>query len=157
MKNTLLLLLVMSIFSFCYGGDKIDFVILSGEIENPNSDSIRSYLMKLSGRNIGKDDKAKDYLLEYVKTIKREVKSHIIKEELLYAVGKWELNQTKKLESVYKEIKLEIRNKEYLITINQKYEKLKKIMPGAVSPTFNIIDVNGDSFSYSIKRRVGLY
>ncbi len=110
---------------------------------------VQSYLKKLSNGKIKKNDEDIDYTLEYVKTIKKEVQNHKIKEELLYSVGKWDLNYTKKLDSVFYEISPLLTNKEYLNEVTEKYEKLKKIEKGAISPTFELKDINGNTVSLS--------
>ena len=108
---------------------------------------IQSYLRKISSDKIGENDKNADYTLEYVKTTKKEVKSNLIKEELLYNVGKWDLNYTKNLDSVFNQIKPFLTNERYLSEVTQKYNKLKKIEKGAISPTFELNDINGKSIS----------
>jgi len=108
---------------------------------------IQSYLRKISGKKVNKDDKIIDYPLEYVKTVKKEVKNDKIKEELLYRVGKWELNYTKKLDSVYEQIKPLLKNKKYLTEVLEKYSQLKKIEKGAISPVFELNDINGNNIS----------
>lgn len=108
---------------------------------------IQSYLRKISSDKIGENDKNADYTLEYVKTTKKEVKSNLIKEELLYNVGKWDLNYTKNLDSVFNQIKPFLTNERYLSEVTQKYNKLKKIENGAISPTFELNDINGKSIS----------
>jgi thiol-disulfide isomerase/thioredoxin len=108
---------------------------------------IQSYLRKKSSSEINKNDKNVDYTLEYVKTTKKEVKSNLIKEELLYNVGKWELNYTKNLDSVFNQIKSILTNEKYLSEVTEKYNKLKKIEKGAISPIFELNDINGKSIS----------
>ncbi len=110
---------------------------------------IQSYLRKKSSDKIKGKNKSKnaDYILEYIKLVKNEVKSDLIKEELLYKVGKWELNYTKKLDSVFNQIKPILTNKKYLSEVTKKYNKLKKIEKGATSPIFKLNDINGKSIS----------
>ena len=108
---------------------------------------IQSYFMKISRERINEDDENIDYTLEYVKTVKKKVQNHKIKEELLYLVGKWNLNYTKKLDSVFNQIEPLFNNKEYLKEVTEKYEKLKKIEKGASSPTFKLKDINGKTVS----------
>lgn len=108
---------------------------------------IQSYLSKKTKEKFNKNDKSIDYTLEYVRTIKKEVKNDLIKEELLYYVGKWELSYTKKLDSVFNQIKSMLTNKKYLSEIEEKYNKLKKIEKGATSPIFELKDINGKSIS----------
>lgn len=108
---------------------------------------IQSYLRKKSGDKINKNDKDVDFMLEYVKTIKSEVKSNLIKEELLYNVGKWELAYTKSLDSVFNQIKPSLTNEKYLNEVTENYNKLKKIEKGAISPVFELSDINGKTIS----------
>jgi len=108
---------------------------------------IQSYLRKKSSENINKDDLNIDYTLEFVKTIKKEVKNDKIKEELAYSIGKWSLTRVKKLDSVYNQITPLLTNKEYLKEVTEKYKKLKKIEKGAISPTFELNDINGRTIS----------
>jgi len=105
---------------------------------------IQSYLKNLTNKNINKDDKNVDHTLQYEKTIKKEVQNNKIKEELLYNVGKWELNYTNKLDSVYNEIVPFLTNRKYLNEVTEIYEKLKKIEKGAVSPIFELKDIEGN-------------
>ncbi len=105
---------------------------------------IQSYLRNLTNKNINKDDKNVDYSLQYVKTIKKEVHNNKIKEELLYVVGKRNLNYTNKLDSVYNEILPFLTNQKYLNVVTEKYKKLKKIEKGAISPIFELKDIDGN-------------
>ncbi len=108
---------------------------------------IQLYIKNRTIKNIisadEKTDKNVDYTLQYVKTIKMEVRNNKIREELLYSVGKWNLNYTNKLDSVYNEIASLLTNKKYLNEITEKYEKLKNIEKGAVSPIFELEDIDG--------------
>ena len=107
---------------------------------------VRSYLRKILNKNFNKNSDA-DYILQYVKTIKKEIKNDKIKEELIYNYGKQNLNYTNKLDSVYNLIKYSLTKEKYLKTIKEKYEKLKRIEKGAVSPTFELKDINGNIVS----------
>ncbi|WP_019038372.1 TlpA family protein disulfide reductase [Psychroflexus tropicus] len=108
---------------------------------------IQSYLRKLSNDRMAENDDNFDPTLEYVKTIRKEVNSDIIKEELLYDVGKWELNYTKKLDSVFNIISLALTNDRYLSEVTVKYKELKKTEKGAISPVFELNDIYGKSIS----------
>jgi thiol-disulfide isomerase/thioredoxin len=108
---------------------------------------IQSYLRIKSGENIDKEDENIDYTLEYLKTIQAEVKNKRIKEELVYSIGKWDLNYTKKLDSVYNQMIPYLRNKKYLKEVTDKYEKLKRIAKGTISPVFELTDINGKTVS----------
>ena len=106
-------------------------------------------MKKISNDKINNDDENIDYILEYVKTINKEVQNHKIKEELLYSVGKWNLNYTKKLDSVFNKISPFLNNKDYLNEVTEKYKKLKKIEKGAISPIFELKDIKGNTVSLS--------
>jgi thiol-disulfide isomerase/thioredoxin len=108
---------------------------------------IEAYLTKKTSDNINKDDLNIEYTLEFVKTIKKEVKNDKIKGELAYNIGKWSLTRVKKLDSVYNQIIPLLTNKEYLKEVTEKYRKIKKIEKGAISPTFELNDINGRTIS----------
>jgi len=104
---------------------------------------IQSYLRKKSIDKINKNDISTDYTLEYLNTVQKEVKNKKIKEELVYNIGKWDLDYTKNLDSVYNIIAAILTNKKYLNEVTEIYQKLKKIEKGAISPTFELKDING--------------
>jgi len=108
---------------------------------------IQSYLRKKSDNKIKSENANVDNILAYVKTIKTEVKNSLIKEELIYNVGKQDLNYTSKLDSVYYELMLILTNEKYISEVTEKYTTLKKVENGAVSPTFTLNDINGKTIS----------
>lgn len=88
-----------------------------------------------------------DYTLKYVNTVKQEMKSPVLKEELLYKVGKWELSNALDVDKVYNEIKPALSNEKYLFEVTEVYKKLKKTQKGEISPIFELNDIHGKTIS----------
>lgn len=108
---------------------------------------IKTYLKKIAKDNTIGTNENKDSVLEYIKTVKREVKNAVIKKELIYSVGIRQLNYTEQLDRVYKEIKSVLTDESRLKVVSDKYNTLKKIEKGAVSPNFTYKDINEKSVS----------
>lgn len=108
---------------------------------------VQSYLRKRTREIINKNNENVDYYLEYVKIAKEEIKSNLIKQEILYSIGKWDLYYTKKIDSVFNLIKPALLNAEYLSEVTEKYEKIKNIKKGAISPIFKLKDINGKTIA----------
>lgn len=107
---------------------------------------VESCLGKKVGEKI-KNDKNADYVFEFVESMLAEVKSNKILEELAYRTGKWNLNYTKKLDSVYEKIKPLLTNENYLAEVTEKYKTLKRVEKGAISPTFQLTDIHENTIS----------
>jgi thiol-disulfide isomerase/thioredoxin len=105
---------------------------------------IQAYLNQKAENNTSKNT---DPILNYVKTIKSEIKNELILDELMYSVGKWELNYTKKLDSVFYYLKSNLTNTNYLKEVTKNYNTFKKIEKGAISPSFELNDINGTLIS----------
>jgi thiol-disulfide isomerase/thioredoxin len=110
---------------------------------------IRTFLLRTTFAKTTINDQDIDYTLAYVQTIKKEVKNKLIRQELLYKVGKWELNNAKNIDTVYNQIKPYLINKKYLSEVKETYDKLKKTEKGAPSPLFELNDINGKTVSLS--------
>lgn len=108
---------------------------------------IKTYLKKIAKDNTIGTDENKDSVLEYIKTVKSEVKNAVIKKELIYSVGIRQLNYTKQLDRVYEQIKSVLTDESRLKIVSGKYNTLKKIEKGAVSPSFTYKDINEKSVS----------
>ncbi|KAA1246608.1 TlpA disulfide reductase family protein [Aquimarina sp. RZ0] len=125
--------------------DAFENIDLSNEefLISPNYISyVESYLSKKTREKVNTHDNNVDNTLAYVKTIKKEVKNSLIKEELLYNTGMWQLSRTKKLDSVFNQIKPILTNEKHVTEVTEKYNRLKKTEKGAISPVFEFKDIN---------------
>lgn len=123
-------------------------VDLSNEqlLESPNYIYfIQDYLGEQTSENFNEEDKSLDYNYEYLKTVIKLVDNATIKEALAYHMGKYNLNRIKKLDSVYYDIMPLISHEEHKKEVTENYKKLKKIEKGAISPSFEFNDINGQA------------
>lgn len=83
-----------------------------------------------------------DNSLLQLETIDREIKNQKIKDKVAYENLKLGIAQTKMLDEVYNKYMSIVKNKEYRMEIEETYSNLKKIAKGAISPTFELYDIN---------------
>ncbi len=102
---------------------------------------IESYLR--NDTSLISENDERDFTLAYTELIVRLVKNKKIKEELLYNVGFWQLDNTGELEQVFQLIQGALKKETYINEVTEKYQRLQKIQKGKVSPTFELKDING--------------
>ena len=90
-----------------------------------------------------------DFYLVYVRLINDKVKNDKIKEELFYKVGRWELNYTSQLDSVYNFIIPYLKKEKHKKEVEDIYKKLKKTANGEMAPDFKLVSITGDTVSLS--------
>ncbi|WP_299526976.1 TlpA disulfide reductase family protein [uncultured Lutibacter sp.] len=74
--------------------------------------------------------------------IDTEINNQKIKDELAYTTMKFAINRTKNLDEVYSKYMSIEKNEEYRNEIEETYLNLKKLSKGAISPTFELYDIN---------------
>jgi thiol-disulfide isomerase/thioredoxin len=84
-----------------------------------------------------------DYNYDYLKWIDDSLTTNELKELLAIQVGLKRLHQSEALDSVYYLIKKLAVNHSRFSDITEKYEQLKKIAPGELSPNFSFKDCHG--------------
>ena len=107
---------------------------------------IDSYFCKKSKDQQAGNDSA-DFFLAYLEYIEKVIPNENLKRNLLNAVGKERLTRTTELDEAYKKIKDILGDSEYMEKFTSRYKQLKKIERGAVSPTFQLEDVNEKTVS----------
>lgn len=90
-----------------------------------------------------KNNDSTDFYLTYMEVLNNEVNDSIIKEKLSFDIGNIKLERTNELDKVFQLISANITNKDNYKRVESKYETLKKIEKGALSPTFQFKDING--------------
>ncbi len=88
------------------------------------------------------DNTTSDNYLKQLETIEREIKNQKIKDRYAYEQTKLGISQTKILDEVYNKYMSMVENKAYRDEIEEIYSNLKKISKGAVSPMFELYDIN---------------
>lgn len=104
---------------------------------------IELYLQQLS-TNKRKEDKSIPYYNVFINLIDSEIQNKKIKEEMAYYFGLYTFNYVEDKEYCYGKLKEMISNPEYLKPIDETYAKLQKIKKGAVSPTFELYDIDSN-------------
>lgn len=80
--------------------------------------------------------------LQSFEIIDTEISNQKIKDELAYNTMKFAINKTKNLDEVYRKYMSIEKNEKYRNEIEETYLNLKKISKGAISPTFELYDIN---------------
>ncbi|MFA5296687.1 MAG: TlpA disulfide reductase family protein [Lutibacter sp.] len=88
------------------------------------------------------DSITEDKSLTQLITIDKEIKNQLIKDKLAYETMKFGITQTKMLDEVYNKYMSIVKNQLYREEIEEIYLNLKKISKGAISPTFELYDIN---------------
>lgn len=81
---------------------------------------------------------------EYVFEEDFPVSNQLIKEEALFAIGKYAMNRFKKLDDFYLASQNFFQNKEYKEEITKKYLDLKNLAPGKPAPGFELQTMEGE-------------
>jgi thiol-disulfide isomerase/thioredoxin len=108
---------------------------------------IQSYIRKKASEGLTPSDKPVDYTWEYVKAVKSEINSPLLKELLLYKVGKNELTNAIDIDRIFKEINPSLTNEDHRNEVTAAYTKIKKTQKGEPSPLFELNDINGKTVS----------
>ena len=103
---------------------------------------IDSYIWNTTKDKLKNNDST-DFYLTYMEVLNNEVSDSIIKEKLSFDIGNIKLERTNELDKVFQLISSNITNKDNYKKVESKYETLKKIQKGALSPTFQFKDING--------------
>jgi thiol-disulfide isomerase/thioredoxin len=102
---------------------------------------IDAYFGKKTNEELKKDP-SQDYLVRYLNLVNSEVTNPKIKEKISHKIGKFQLNQTTKLDKLYQLIIANITNNKLMNDVEENYKKLKKVAVGSQSPTFELPDIN---------------
>ncbi|MCL3782123.1 TlpA family protein disulfide reductase [Prolixibacteraceae bacterium JC049] len=103
---------------------------------------VDSYLWQ-EANSIVNGDSSIDFYLTYMSILNERIEAKKLKEKLSYDIGNIKLPRTKKLDQVYKLVTQNISNKRYLNRVQKKYNILKRIEKGAMSPDFQFEDKSG--------------
>ena len=101
---------------------------------------VSSYIWQLTNERFGNND-SKD--MDYLSTIEIEIKNKKFKEDLAFNYGEIHFVRASNLDNFYVKIKTMISSPDRLKILEKKYQRLKKIQKGAVSPSFKLENKNG--------------
>ena len=88
------------------------------------------------------EDKSLDFYTLMLETIEKQVKDENIRQELAYNTAYNRMLYTRSLEDFYKKYMDISTNESYKTKVTEKYDQLKIIAKGAVSPPFEFYDIN---------------
>lgn len=103
---------------------------------------IDGYIWQLTKRQLENNDSI-DFYLTYLINVEKTIKNEKLKQELAFLIGNYKLERTSELDKSYEKIKNLLSDINYLKAVEPKYQRLKKITKGAVSPSFKLNDMNG--------------
>jgi len=103
---------------------------------------INSYIWNITYAKLENNDTT-DVYVTFLEVLNSEVSDSTVKEKISYKIGNTRLDITKELDKVYKLVVQNLSNAAYLEKIESKYQGLKKVEKGAVSPSFKFNDING--------------
>ncbi|WP_377179071.1 TlpA family protein disulfide reductase [Namhaeicola litoreus] len=114
-----------------------------------NLSSYRNYLQNYYGAQIASDENlSKDYSLNYIKLIAKEVENEALRNSLLYANAQYGITFTSEVQPYYDIFMASSSNEEHKKEITEKYEKLIKVAAGKPSPKFiNYENIDGTTTS----------
>ena len=111
----------------------------------PNATSIVGSLLKYE-MNLNKKDNKETDPIEMMHVIDTKIKNPKLKEQLAYGNARYDLMYTKDLDAFYTLFNKMVSNPEYKKEIKTKYDNIKSMSPGKVSPDFTAFDINGKEF-----------
>lgn len=88
--------------------------------------------------------KYKTYFNVHIDLVDSLIQNAKIKEEVAFYIGTSVFSYVEDKEYFYSKLKKMIKNPEYIKEFDERYLKLQKIKYGAVSPTFEMYDINND-------------
>jgi len=103
---------------------------------------IDGYIWHLTKRQLEKNDTT-DFYLTYLTNVEQTIKNQKLKQELAFSIGNNKLERTSELVRSYAIIKSLLSDSNYLKAVEPKYQRLKKITKGSISPSFKLNDING--------------
>lgn len=103
---------------------------------------IDGYIWQLTKRQLENNDTT-DFYLTYLTNVEQTIKDKKLKQELAFLIGNVKLERTSELDKTYEKIKKLLSDSNYLKTVEPKYQRLKKITKGTISPSFKLNDING--------------
>ena len=104
---------------------------------------INLYLQELSS-NKCKEGSSLSYYNTFIDFLDSVIQNKKIKEEVANYFGLYTFSEVKDKDYCYAKLKEMISNPEYLIPIEEIYSKLQKIKSGAISPTFELYDIDSN-------------
>lgn len=102
---------------------------------------IDGYIWQLTKRQLENNDTT-DFYLTYLTNVEQTIKNQKLKQELAFLIGNVKLERTSELDKSYKKIKSLLLDSNYLKAVEPKYQRLKKIAKGSISPSFKLNDIN---------------
>ncbi len=107
---------------------------------------VDSYIYNMTENQLSGNDST-DFFLMYLENAEKNITNVEVLKNLISAVGKERLTRTTELDKVYAKIKDLLGDSLQLKKFTARYQQLKKIERGAVSPSFQLDDINGKPVS----------
>jgi thiol-disulfide isomerase/thioredoxin len=104
---------------------------------------INLYLQDAASNKLNKNDTL-TYYNTLIGLMDSELKNKKVKEKIAYDFGKYSLSYVEDPSSCYDQLMKMISNPEYIKEIDELYAKLKRIEKGAISPTFELYDIDSN-------------
>lgn len=105
-----------------------------------------NYLRKKTNENWNEKDSI-DYEVALLKSIEIYIENAEIKEAIAHHIGIQSLDYTNELDEVFNIINSYISNDTYLDEVKKKYESLKTLSKGSISPLFELYDIKNNLVS----------
>ena len=102
---------------------------------------IDGYIWQLTKKQLENNDTT-DFTLTYLTNVEQTIRDKKLKQELAFLIGNVKLERTSELDKSYEKIKKLLSDSNYLKAVEPKYQRLKKITKGAISPSFKLNDIN---------------
>jgi thiol-disulfide isomerase/thioredoxin len=119
--------------------DKIDLELYQLVNDYHYLNFVDSYLWDETKKLTDNNDSF-DFYNEYMNLLNSKISNKLIKEEISYLIGNIKLGRSKQIDSVYIKVNKNLINPNYKKRIALKYEALKKIEKGKISPNFKLVD-----------------
>lgn len=103
---------------------------------------VDGYIWQLTKKQLENNDTT-DFYLIYLTNVEQTIKNQKLKQELAFLIGNVKLERTSELDKCYEKIKNLLSDSNYLKAVEPKYQRLKKITKGEISPSFKLNDING--------------
>jgi len=104
---------------------------------------VSSYIWKTTYAKLENNDTT-DVYVTFLEVLNSEVSDSTVKEKISYDIGRTRLDITKEVDKVYDLVAQNLANAAYLEKIESKYQGLKKVEKGAISPSFKFKDIDGE-------------
>ena len=103
---------------------------------------VDSYIWEITNKQLQNNDST-DFYLTYLENVETVIRNEKLKRALAFQIGNYKLSRTSELDKVYGKIKNILSDSNNLKIVERKYQILKKVEKGAVSPSFKLENING--------------